>query len=273
MKIYEAEFFRLGYTAGVGGGLTLNGNFQFQNRHYLSNLADPLSWRDIKDRVFTPNYPYAAPFFVPDNQASGITLGVTWRPGGKYIEFPDRKVSLGSKYPTLTASVTKGIDGFLGSDVDYTKWHVSVSDNLNLKLGGRFNYRLAADGFFDANKTFVQDAIHYLGNQTIISSEHLASFQLAPYYQYSNTAKFNFSAHAEYHLNGLLSNKIPGFKKLNWFFIVGGNSLHITRQTDYYEAFFGIENIFKVLRVDFVQGFEKGGNRPNGFRISAPLFF
>ncbi len=273
MKIYEAEFFRIGYATGVGSGLTLNGNFQFQNRHYLANLADPVSWTDIKDRTFTQNYPYPISFPVPDNKASSVTVGLTWRPGGKYIEFPDRKVSLGSKYPTVNASVTKGIKGFLGSDVDYTKWHISVTDNFNLKLGGRFSYRIAADGFFDATRTYVQDAIHYLGNQTVISSEHLASFQLAPYYQYSNTAKFNLSGHFEYHLNGLLTNKIPGFKKLNWFFVVGGNGLHIDRlANDYYEAFFGIENIFKVLRVDFVQGFEQGGNRPNGFRISLPFF-
>ena len=273
MKIYEAEFFKLGYSTGLGGGLTIYGNFQYQNRHYLPNLADPVSWANIQYRTFTQNYPFQNGFYIPDTKASAATVGFTWRPGGKYIEFPDRKISLGSKYPTLTASVTKGIKGLLASDVDYTKWHVNVTDNFNMKLGGRFSYRIAADGFFDATRVYVQDLIQYMGNQTVISSEHLASFQLAPYYKYSNSATFNLSAHAEYHLNGLLTNKIPGFKKLNWFFVLGGNAMHIKGVTDYYEASFGIENIFKVLRVDFVQGWEKGGNRPNGLRISLPFVF
>lgn len=272
MKIYEAEFFRLGYEAGVGGGLTLNANFQFQNRHSLPNLADPVTWNNIKDRVFTPNHPFGF-FPTDDSRASSLSVGFTWRPGGKYIEFPDRIVSLGSKYPTLNASLTKGIKGLLASDVDYTKWHVSITDNLNLKLGGRFSYRIAADGFIDSKQVYTQDLIHYLGNQTVIASGYLNSFQLAPYYRYSNAATFNLSAHAEYHLNGLLTNKIPGFKKLNWFFVLGGNALHIKGGTDYYEASFGMENIFKVLRVDFVQGWEKGGNTSNGFRISIPLLF
>jgi hypothetical protein len=73
-------------------------------------------------------------------------------------------------------------------------------------------------------------------------------------------------------LNGLLSNKIPGFRKLNWFFIVGGNALHVDKGADYYEAFFGIENIFKILRVEFAQGYQKGGGLPSGFRISLPFF-
>jgi hypothetical protein len=277
MKIYEASFFKLGYSTGIGGGLTISGNFQFQNRQALNNLPDPVYWRDVKDREFTRNYPDLHPgssvyYFMSDNKASIATLAITWRPGGKYIEFPDRKMSIGSRYPTFNASITKGINGFLGSDVDYTKWQVNISDNLNLKLGGRFRYNISASGFFDAKKTYVPDYQHYLGNQTILAQQYLSGFQLAPYYLYSNTASLNISAHAEYHLNGLLTNKIPGFKKLNWFFVLGGNALHIDKGADYYEAFFGIENIFKVLRVDFIQGYEKAGGLPSGFRISLPFF-
>jgi hypothetical protein len=273
MKIYEADFFRVGYATGIGNGLNINANFQFQDRQPLENLADPVFWRKIGDREFTPNYPTDLTHTnMPRNQASMLTVGITWRPGADYIEFPDSKINVGSKYPTITASITKGINGFLGSDVDYTKWRIGISDEINLKLAGQFNYNLNFGGFFDAAKTFIPDYQHYFGNQTIIASRDLNSFQLAPYYKYSNTAKFNIAAHAEYHLNGLLSNKIPGYKKLNWFFVTGANALHIDKGADYYELLFGIENILKIFRVDFVQGFESGGGRPSGFRITVPLF-
>jgi len=273
MKIYEANYFRLGYGTGLGDGFTINGNFQFQDRYALENLADLTRWKDVSNREFTPNYPTdLTSSNMPRNKAATFTVGITWFPGADYIEFPDRKVNLGSKYPTITASITKGIHGLLGSDVDYTKWRVGISDELNLKLAGQFNYNVTAAGFFDAAKTFIPDYQHYLGNQTIFASSALNSFQLAPYYKYSNTSDFTLTAHAEYHLNGLLSNKIPGFKKLNWFFVTGVNALHVNNGTDYYETLFGIENILKVIRVDFVQGFEKGGGRPSGFRLSLPLF-
>ncbi len=272
MKIYEADFFRTVYSTGIGGGVTVSADFQYQNRTALDNLADPVHWTDIKDRFFTPNYPLPGFFFVnPHNTASSLTLGVTWRPGGKYIEFPDRKISLGSKYPTFNASITKGIKGLFGSDADYTKWHISMHDNLNLKLGGRISFTVTAGGFLDATQVSAADYQHYLGNQTILASKDLESFELAPYYRYSNKASFNLTAHAEYHLNGLLTNKIPVFRKLNWFFVLGGSALHIDKGADYYEAYFGIENIFKVLRVDFVQGYEQAGGLPSGFRISLPL--
>ncbi len=273
MKIYEADFVRVGYNAEIGNGLRIIGNFQFQDRYPLENLTDPVTWKKNPSKAFTPNFPTElSAVNMPRNQASSVTLGLIWRPGADYIEFPDRKVGLGSKYPTFTASVTKGIHGLFGSDVDYTKWRIGMNDDLDLKLAGKFSYNIVASGFLDAGKTYTPDYIHYLGNQTIFASRDLSSFQLAPYYKYSNTAKVNIATHAEYHLNGLLSNKIPGFKKLNWFFVTGANTLHVKNGTYYYELLFGIENILKVIRVDFVQGFESGGGRPSGFRLSLPFF-
>ncbi len=273
LKIYEANFFRLGYSTGIGNGLSISAGFQFQDRFALDNLADPVTWKNRSDRSFTPNYPTEITNSnMPRNQASLFTAGIIWRPGADYIEFPDRKIGIGSKFPTFTASVTKGINGFLGSDVDYTKWRFGINDDLNLKLAGKFSYNITASGFLDAAKTFIPDWQHYLGNQTIFALRELSSFQLAPYYKYSNTSRFTVAAHAEYHLNGLISNKIPGFKKLNWFFVTGVNALHINKSNDYYELLFGIENILKVIRVDFVQGFESGGGRPSGFRVSLPFF-
>lgn len=272
LKIYEANFFRLGYSTGIGNGLSISAGFQFQDRFALDNLADPVTWKNRSDRNFTPNYPTEITNSnMPRNQASIFTAGIIWRPGADYIEFPDRKIGIGSDYPTFTASVSKGINGLLGSDVDYTRWRFGINDDLDLKLAGKFSYNIAASGFFDAAKTFIPDWQHYLGNQTIFASRELSSFQLAPYYKYSNTSRFTVAAHAEYHLNGLISNKIPGFKKLNWFFVTGVNALHINKGSDYYELLFGIENILKIIRMDFVQGFESGGGRPSGFRVSVPF--
>jgi hypothetical protein len=272
MKIYEAGYFRVNYTAGIGNGLSFTTNFQFQDRHPLDNLADMVSWKNFSERDFTPNYPTELTNTqMQAHQASILTLGLTWRPGGNYIELPDRKISIGSKYPIISATLTQGIKGLLGSDVDYTRWRITVNDDLDLKLAGKFNYNVGFGGFLSTKQVQIPDYQHYLGNQTFSGNNFLSTFQLAPYYKYSNTASFNIAAHTEYHLNGLLSNKIPGFKRLNCFFVVGAKLLHVSGQGNYYETSIGIENILKFIRVDYVQGFEKGGGKPSGFRISIPL--
>jgi hypothetical protein len=272
MKIYEAKFMRASYSASIGNGFTVSGTFNYQDRKSLENLADPVNWRNPKKRIYTPNYPVELTSLpMPNNQAASFTLGINWQPGANYIELPDRKFSIGSKWPTLSAAITKGVKGIFGSDVDYTKWRFGISDEINLKLAGQFNYNISMGGFLDARQVYIPDYQHYLGNQTVLATRELAGFQLAPYYKYSNTASYQLQAHTEYHLNGLLSNKIPGFKKLNCFFVTGANLLHIHNGADYYEWLIGIENIFKVMRVDFVQGYEPGGGKPSGIRITLPI--
>ncbi|MBW0178037.1 DUF5686 and carboxypeptidase regulatory-like domain-containing protein [Sediminibacterium sp.] len=273
LKMYEANFLRLNYSAGIGNGLTFAAGFHFQDRFGLNNLADPVSWKNIAGRSFTPNYPVDLTNTVmPRNQSATFTAGFTWRPGGKYIELPDRKIGIGSDFPTFNFSVTHAVKGLLGSDADFTKWRIAVSDDLDLKLGGKLSYRGSIGGFLSAKQVYIPDYTHFQGNQTVLANDPLSGFQLAPYYRYSNTSKFYATANVEYHLNGLLSNKIPGFRRLNWFFVTGANMLYTQKGKNYYETFFGVENILKFMRIDFVQGFETKGPSPRGVRLTIPLF-
>ncbi|MFC4230442.1 DUF5686 and carboxypeptidase regulatory-like domain-containing protein [Parasediminibacterium paludis] len=268
IKIYEAAFAKISYSKGLGDGFTVGLSAQFQDRKPLENTIDSL-----KGKAFTPNYPTnIVSSNITAHQAFTASVNITWRPGAKYIELPDRKIALGSKYPTFNLNITKGLATIFGSDVDYTKWKFSISDNLDFKLGGRFSYRLATGGFINANKLSVIDYNHFLGNETVLANTYLSSFQLMPYYQYSNTAKTYGEAHVEYHLNGLITNKIPLLRKWNWFFVMGGNGLYINQNSHYYEAFFGIENIFKVIRVDAIKSFDAAGTTATGIRVALPLF-
>ena len=97
-------------------------------------------------------------------------------------------------------------------------------------------------------------------------------FQLLPYYAFSNTAYLYTESHFEYHLNGFLSNKIPLFNKLNWFFVLGVNTLNIQGKPNYYETFISVEKIFKVGRIDFVNGYTQGGPNAKGIKFSITLF-
>ena len=66
-------------------------------------------------------------------------------------------------------------------------------------------------------------------------------------------------------LNGFLSNKVPVFRRLNWFFVTGANAFYVDKSRYYGEVFGGIENIFKSIRVDYVVGYDKltNTNRQN----------
>ncbi len=272
MKIYEADFFKLNYKAGIGNGLDFSGTIQYQNRQALSNLSDVASWNKKTNQVISTNHPVelgVGPML--HHQAFIINAGLSWLPGAKYIEYPDRKVNIGSDYPTFDLSITKAVAGILGSDANYTKWRFVLSDDLDFKLSGALNYAFAVGGFLQKDKVFEPDQMHFTGNQVILAGPFTESFQLAPYYKFSNTASLYGTGHIEYHLNGLITNKLPGFKKLNWFLVVGANTLLMEMNNYYVEYFTGLENIFKVIRVDYIRSIEKGGMSNNGIRLVMPI--
>ena len=153
--------------------------------------------------------------------------------------------------------------------MNYTKWQAVVSDDINLKLAGKLSYKFLAGGFMNDKQVYLPDLYHFNGNTSFAASEYLNSFQLLSYYKLSNSDKFYTSAHVEYHLNGLLTNKIPVIKKLNWFLVLGGNALYTSNSKHYYEAFFSVENILRVIRLDFIQSFSPDQQlRTTGLRIS-----
>ncbi len=221
MKIYENNFAELSSITRLDNGMRLTVSGLFEDRYAIDNTTD-FSFAPTKAIGFTPNYPTEqldGPF--PRHQALLTSVDFQYQPGQRYIEYPYRKVSIGSKYPTLELQYEKGWNEILGSDVNFDKWRFSVWDDANFKLRGLLRYRLSIGGFLNTRSVYIQDYQHFNGNQTFAASEYLNSFQLAPYYANSTTASFYATAHLEHHFNGLLTNKIPLFRRLHWD-LVGG---------------------------------------------------
>ncbi|MGN6508522.1 MAG: DUF5686 family protein, partial [Chitinophaga sp.] len=122
-------------------------------------------------------------------------------------------------------------------------------------------------GFLNDKKVSIPDMQHFNGNQTFLNIRYLNSFQLAPYYQYSTTAKLYGTANVEHHFNGLLTNRIPLFNRLKWHLVAGSNAFYVNRANNYVEVFAGLENIFKVLRVDVVAGYQSQADTRIGIRL------
>jgi len=255
LKIYEAWYVKAGYVKGIGEGVVIRTGLSYQDRLPLENTTG-YTFYDVKKRIFTPNYPTdLVAQNISRHQALIFSAGITWQPGARYIEFPGRKVNIGSTLPTFNFDYTKGIQDVLGSDVNYDKWRLVMNDNINLKLSGTLDYRVSVGGFLNTRKVQIPDYQHFNGNQSVFASAYLNSFQLAPFYQNSTTADFYSTLNLEHHFNGLLTNKLPLLKKLNWNLVAGTNAFLVNSTNNYLEVFVGLENIFKLFRVDFIQSF------------------
>jgi hypothetical protein len=267
MKIYENYFAKSGFQKKWESGISFLIEGEYEDRLPINNTTDFVLNDKWQNRL-TPNYPVeimSSQF--TRHQAVLLHASVSATPGQRYIEFPKYKMAIGSKFPTFTLDYTKGIKNIFGSDVDYDKWALNIVDNTNFKLAGSIKYSVSFGGFLNTKSVFPQDYKHYYASFSHIAGEYVKSLQIASDYQFSNISPFYTEFLFEHHSNGLITNKIPLLKKLNWNLVEGTNALYIKPDTRYAEIFVGLENIFKFFRIDFVTGFQNGFKPVYTYRV------
>jgi hypothetical protein len=182
----------------------------------------------------------------------------------KFVDGEFTRVSLGTHYPILQAQYTLGIKNLFGSDYNYQKLNVSMDDRIRINPIGYFDYILSY------GKVWGQIPYPLLelhgGNETYIYD--IYAYNSMNYYEFVSD-EFA-SATISHHFDGFFLNKIPLMKKLKWREVVGGkavigtvndknreqlifpSTLHALNKGPFMEVTAGIENIFKVFRIDGV---------------------
>jgi len=273
MKLYKKTSVQVNYRRELFNGLIFYANAEYAQRLSLVNTS-PYLWIDNKTKLFTSNDPQNPTIDNPFKTNNAFVVDVRFRIRFKqrYYSIPNRKINVPSKYPRVNIVYKKAIP-ILGAVADYDLVKLNLEDDIRLGLLGTFAYRANA-GYFINNKTmYFMDYQHFNGNQTILAnSDYLNSFKLLPYYTYSTNKEF-IELHAEHHFNGFIFNKIPLLKKTKIQEVVGGHALFTDQLKNYYELNFGLENIFKIVRVDYVLAYGINGKVSNGFLIGLGVNF
>lgn len=273
MKFYEARALSIDYEHETGKGFLIKAGLSWQHRIPLENTDSTSYWgRDSHRERLTPNWPVEITTQnIPVHDALVFTAQVYWRPASRYVEFPERRFNVGSKYPLFGLQYQRGLK-ILGSDVSYDRWKFSVNQTINLRLPGEFRYAAETGGFLSKASLQTPDYIHFTGNLTTKAGPYLNAFQLLPYYERSGVYDLYAAVHAEHHFNGFLTNKIPFVKRLNLRLIAGTNMIWTGRNDPYYEVFTGLDNVLKILRFDYVWSWDKRGPYAQGLRIGIYAF-
>jgi hypothetical protein len=240
---------------------------EYADRQPLQNATD-FTFRDYERKQFTSNIPLNEELpnaLFAKNQALVGTVTLQLRPGQKYINRPNEKWVLGSKYPTFRLNYTKGFARVLGSDVDFNRVSLNISDELNLGLVGTTHYAAQVGTFLNKNRLGLMDYKHFAGNR-ILYAGGFGGFQLLDYYRYSTRHSY-LEGHFSHDFNGFIFNKIPLFRKLKWQEVISANYLYTDKARHYLELGVGVEHIFKILRVDFFTGFQQQEKVGSGLRI------
>ncbi|MBI1306528.1 MAG: carboxypeptidase-like regulatory domain-containing protein [Bacteroidetes bacterium] len=204
------------------------------------------------------------------------------------------RVSLGNlKAPVVTLGFTKGIAGVLNGDFQFEKYSIHVWQFNSLANLGTFEYNFWVGKTMGTLPYPVLEVMR--GNQGYFSNKTF--YNLMNYYEF--VADQYIAGHYEHQFNGLIMNRIPLMRKLKWrsFFNVKavygslskanynlipkfdteGNSVTPIGQfgnKPYVELGYGIENIFRCLRVDFIHRLTYLDNpKAHPFGVKATMVF
>ncbi len=213
---------------------------------------------------------------------SELGLILRYQPKAVYVVDGVRRFPVNfNKYPEFSFQYFKGYEDILGGDYDYEKFVFGISQHFNMGGLGSFEY--------DFSFTKIPDQLPWPLLITLAGNE--SPFRTSRTYNLMNLGEFvldeALELYASYHMNGIILNKIPLIKKLQWRTVVSGRAafgsfddemngffdpvsnprgiLYSEPDTDpssffstlsydepYAELSYGIENIFRFLRIDLV---------------------
>lgn len=211
------------------------------------------------------------------NYSTSLTLAFT--PGRLSYGFGvERKYSL-KNFATYMFRYIKGFSGVTGKDFDFHRLQASVRKTFQIGKFGFLNSYVEGSKLIGTVPIVLMTPIHANQTYSVVNS----TFSLLNYYDLM--ADQYVLGQFDYHLNGLLFNRLPLIKKLKWrevgFFrtVYGSvnasniamNLSNITYQAPdkrpYQEFGFGIENIgygnLRPLRIDFTWRNEYEFNNPH----------
>lgn len=269
LKIFSKSFFQLNWRQEVKNGLLVNLSAEFQRRIPMENTVTR-ALGESDEEAYSSNFPDNIKLAYTQFETHNATLlnaRFRFRPGQRYINRPDRKVILGSKYPDLTFSLRAAIP-VTNNAADWQEINFQISDNLFLGYFGSLNYSATVGTFLGDNRLDFLDFHHFNGNRLYTGNFGVTNFQTLDYYLFSTRDQY-FEAHAEHHFNEFLLNNIPLIKKLNWQTVASIHTLNTPAAGNFTEWGIGIEHIFKFFRVDYYQGYHRGKLFSKGLRIGA----
>jgi hypothetical protein len=265
-KIYDKIFFKISYGQEIVNSLSLEGGLEWAERRPLSNNTQFSVLK--KEQVYSPNYPNHPSIISKiqeltepweHHQAYFAFAKMTWKPGQKYLSYPNFKEIEDSKLPTVSLSYQKCLgkivtDQFLASAFDRLRLSIEQKQ-ITMGLFGYTELRGEYGGFFKKNTVQFIDYQHFNGNETSFGNpeKYMTSFLNLPYYRYSTTGNY-VMFHAQHHFEGFLLDKIPLIRKLGLKEVFRAAYLNTPELGNYTELSFGIDNIgfglFRLLRLD-----------------------
>lgn len=196
---------------------------------------------------------------------SEFVLNLRFAPKEKFMSNTIYRTSLGTSLPVVEVEYALGLKNLFKSQFTYHKISGIISDDFPISPIGFMKYKLWGGKVF-GNVPFLLSNIPD-GNETYFYNNGRMTFNLMNDYEFYSDAWIGLSL--VHHFDGFFFNRIPGFRKLKWREVIEtkmlwgktgkkaleqniGSTIVALNGKPYIEVGFGIENIFKFFKIDFL---------------------
>jgi hypothetical protein len=214
---------------------------------------------------------------IPQLTTTEASVELRWAPNEQFYQGKVFRVPIINKYPIFNLRYIKGIKGVWNGEYDYQKLNFSMDKRTYMAQFGYTDVLLDA-GYIFGKVPYPLMNIHW-ANQTY--AYQLYSYNMMNFMEFASD--HYASINIDHHFNGFIFNRIPLIKKLNILEIVAAKVLYggIRKENDpnlnpsllqfpmyngapltyalnkgpYIEGSVGIENLFKLIRLDLVKRF------------------
>ncbi|MDG1440351.1 MAG: DUF5686 family protein [Flavobacteriales bacterium] len=173
-------------------------------------------------------------------------IQITWLPFQKYYYKKNKKIVLGTKFPTVNIIYRKGVPKLFQSEVNFDYLEVGVNDEFSVPHLGKSKWNMQLGSFLNKENLRVIEWKYFRGSDRGFFSNPLTSLQLlGPTLLTQNSF---FRANYVHSFDGNILNKIPIINRLG-LQLSGGAASLIIPDVDYQhlEVFLGISRPFKIF--------------------------
>jgi len=275
IRLYNRDYFKVAYRKSFNPAFRLEVDAGFEDRRIVRNTANN-NWFGLQDEeIYPANFPENAALDSGLSLADATTarVAVAFRPGLRYIIENGKKSPIELSAPTIRAEVRQGFKELLGSRADFTQLEASYEQRFNHGRKGQVDVLVRGGAFVNNNRVGFPDFKHFATSEIILTSlDPIGSYRLLPYYQESTDEEYlEFYGHYQFRkflLTHIWELHIMGLKE-----DVFVNYLYTPTSENYTEVGYSIDNILRVLRLEFVTSFRDFSYDDFGVRISVASTF
>lgn len=275
MQLYEKDFVSTSWARRFRYKHTASASIEWANRSELSNSTN-YSWTRDDTRSYRPNRPVnneiiTGPF--QDSKALKLTLNYTVRPWLKFRRYNSRLIPIDNSSPEFRFTYKKGVDGVLGSEVDYDLLELGLKTGFSLGVRASIDLEVEAGTFLNNNQLEFMDFKHFSGNRMLfVPIEVTGGYRLMDYYKNSTQQEY-LSVLSHIKFRKLLFTNIPSVRLMGVRENLFVNYLYTPTSDHYMEMGYTIDNIFRIFRLEFIQSFEDMRPKDFGVRIGITSLF